>query len=99
LRTQHLAESYGNDATKIPNAEQRRLNASLMEDFLIIGVRNLHGDNGEPVSLEDFHALLYQPDYNRLSRVCWEAVSRVSSRSIAQIEAAAKNLPSDSASS
>lgn len=91
LRMQKAAEAYGNDEKKIPNAEQRRINASLMEDFLIIGVRNLLGDDGEPVSVETFHKLLYQEDYQRLSRMCFDAAAKVSTRSIAQLEYAEKN--------
>ena len=96
LRTIAAAEPYGNDKEKIPNADQRRINASLMEDYLIIGVRNLIGDNGEPVELEEFHRLLYLPDYARLSRSCWLAAGQVSARSATQIEDAVKNLPSGS---
>jgi hypothetical protein len=99
-RTSAAAEPYAGDEKRIPNAEQRRINASLMEDFLIIGVRNLNDeDTNEPVTLEQFHKLLYQPDYGRLSRLCWEAAGRVSARSVAQVEAAAKNSPLDSGSS
>jgi hypothetical protein len=92
------AEPYGGDEKRIPNADVRRINASLMEEFLIIGVRNLH-DGDQEVTLEQFHKLLYRPDYARLTRLCWEAVFKINSRSVAQIETASKNSPQDSASS
>lgn len=93
------AEPYNGEREKIPNAETRKINATLMEQFLIIGVRNLTDKDNNPVTVEQFHKLLFQPDYGRLSRMCWEAASRVSARSIAQVEAAAKNSGPDSASS
>jgi len=98
-RQQAAAESYGGDEKRIPNDVQRRINASLMEDFLIIGVRNLRNGEGEDVTIEQFHKLLYQPDFGRLSRMAWDAAGRVSARSMAQVEAAAKNSPQDSVSS
>ena len=85
------ATAYGGDQQRIPNGEQRRINASLMEEFLIISVRNLEDDEGQPVPIEVFHKLLYQQDYAKLSRMCWDAAARVSTRSVAQIEAAIKN--------
>jgi hypothetical protein len=98
-RTIAAAEPYNGDEKKIPNAEQRRINASLMEEFLIIGVRNLNDKDGQPVPLETFHKLLYQNDYGKLSRMCWEVAGRVSARSMKQVEDAVKNSSSDSASS
>jgi hypothetical protein len=98
-RTAAAAEPYAGDEKRIPNAETRRINASLMQDFLIIGVRNLHHDDtGAEVTVEEFHKFLFQPEYGRLSRLCWEAAGRVSARSIAQVEAAAKNSEQDSGS-
>lgn len=85
------AEPYGGEREKIPNAESRKINASLMEEFLIIGVRNLFNKDGKEVTLEEFHKLLYLPDYGRLTRMCWECVNKVSARSVAQTEAAVKN--------
>lgn len=82
---------YGGDQQRIPNGQQRLINASLMEEFLIIGVRNLVDDDGRPVELEEFHKLLYMPDYAKLSKMCWDAAARVTNRTISQIEAAAKN--------
>lgn len=98
-RTMAAAEPYGGDEKKIPNDVQRRVNASLMEDYLIIGVRNLKDDDGQDVTIERFHKLLYQKDFGRLSRMSWDAAGRVSARSMAQVEAAEKNSGQDSASS
>jgi hypothetical protein len=93
------AEPYNGDQNRIPNAELRRILASLMEEFLIIGVRNLYDKDNKPVELEQFHKFLYRQEYGRLSRMCWEAASRVNTRSMAQIEYLSKNLEKDSGSS
>jgi hypothetical protein len=97
-RTEIASEPYGGNEKKIPNHEQRRINASLMKDYLIIGVRNLKDGEGNDVTLEQFHRFLFQNDYGRLSRMCWEAAGRVSARSMAQVELATKNSPADFAS-
>jgi hypothetical protein len=89
-RLAKAAEPYGGDRSRIPNAEQRRINATLLRDFLVIDVRNLMND-GQPVEVEAFHALLFDPAFTRLARACWDAASRVTARSQAQMEAAAGN--------
>lgn len=84
------AQDYGGDRTLIPNSELRRLNASLLEDFLVLDVKNLK--RGETaVTVADFHAMLYDPAFNRLARACWDAAGRVSTRSMAQLENARGN--------
>jgi hypothetical protein len=84
------AEAYNGDRTRLPNSELRKINASLLEDFLVLDVRNLtDGDQVVPVAV--FHTMLYDPAFNRLSRACWEAASRVTTRSEAQIKAASGN--------
>jgi hypothetical protein len=85
------AEAYNGERERIPNAEGRRINAGLMAEFIVIGVRNLYDKDGEPVTLEQFHQLLHRQEYSRLLRACWEAAGRVNARSLAQVEAAAKN--------
>ena len=89
-RLSKAAEPYAGDRTRIPNAEQRRINASLLTDYLVIGVRNLM-DGETEVAVEDFHKMLVDPSLNRLARACWDAAARVTARSVAQVEAAAGN--------
>jgi hypothetical protein len=90
-RLAKAAEPYQNNAARVPNSALRQLNASLLEDHLIIGVRNLVDENGEPVTLQAFHALLYDPAYNKLMRACWDAAQSISTRSLAQLDAARGN--------
>jgi hypothetical protein len=89
-RLSKAAEPYGGDRTRIPNGEQRRINATLLRDFLVLDVRNLlNGD--EPVSVEAFHAMLFDAAFVRLARACWDAAARITARSAAQMEAASGN--------
>lgn len=99
-RTEKLAEAHMGDRTRIANSEMRKLNASLLEDYLILDVRNLTDDKGEPVSVGLFHAMLYQPEYSRLQRAAWVAAARISTRSVQQLDEARGNslLPSGSTS-
>jgi hypothetical protein len=97
-RTEKLAESFMGDRTRILNSDMRKMNASLIEDYLVIDVRNLTDEKGEPVSVALFHAMLYQPEYARLARASWAAAARISTRSVAQMEDARGNLPKPSAS-
>ncbi len=75
----------------LPNAMQRELNAGLLRDLLVLDVRNLEGDDGIQVSVEDFKAMLDKPNAGRLVRACWEAASRVSSRTTKSTAAALGN--------
>ena len=90
-RVAKAAELYGGNKERIPNSQLRSINASLMEDYVVLDVRNLTDEKGEPVSVKDFHSMLYQPGYGRLARACWEAAAAVSNRSQAQMEAAVGN--------
>jgi hypothetical protein len=91
-RIAKAAEPYGNDRTRVPNSLMRQINASLLEDYLVLDVRNLK--NGEAdVEVGAFHMMLYDAAFNRLSRACWDAASRVTTRSEAQLKSAVGNLP------
>ncbi len=85
------AERYGGERTRIPNSDMRILNADLLRRYLVIDVRNLTDDNGEPVSIAEFHQMLSDQAYGRLARACWEAAGRVSTQSLSQLDAASGN--------
>jgi hypothetical protein len=89
-RVTKAAEPYGGERTRVPNSEMRTINASLLEDFLVLDVRNLR-DGERVVEVAQFHMMLYDPAYNRLARACWEAAGRVTTRSEAQVKAASGN--------
>jgi hypothetical protein len=91
-RLARAANAYNNDQTRIPNAERRKINASLLRDFLVLDVRNLTDDDGHAVACDAFHAMLDDPAYFRLARACFEAAGRVSTQSEAQLRAAQGNF-------
>lgn len=96
-RMSKAAADFNGDRTMIPNSKLREINASLLEDHLVVDVRNLVSA-GNPVPVAEFHSMLYDPAYGKLARACWEAAGRVTTRSVAQVGAARGNLPSPSAS-
>jgi hypothetical protein len=70
----------------LPNATQRQINADLLRKFLVLDVRNLTR-GGEPVAVEEFHGMLSQENAVRLSRACWLAAAKASSRTMKLEEA------------
>jgi hypothetical protein len=85
------AEKYGGDRSRIPNSEGRKIQASLFEDYLILDVRNLSDDDGNPVDVRTFHAMLYDPQFQKLSNACRDAVAKVNARQGEQTGQAEKN--------
>ena len=75
----------------LPNAEQRQINAELLERFLIKDVRNLTDEKDQPVTVAQFHRFMYLQEYNRLSAAAWQAAGRVSNLSAKQLEQALGN--------
>jgi hypothetical protein len=75
----------------VPEALGRKINAELLADFLILDVRNLTHDSGEPVTVAEFRKMLLLPEWDRLARACWDAAAMVTNRSMAQREDAAGN--------
>lgn len=96
-RTRKAAEPYNGDATRIPNAALREVNASLLRDFLVIDVKNLSDDAGQPVTKEAFLDLLDKPEMNRLAQACWAASRRVTSMTKVQADDALGNSDRPSA--
>lgn len=84
---------------KIPNSEMRQINAELLRDFLILDVRNLYDEAGEPVSIKDFHAMLFSQAFDRLSSACWQAAGKVTTASTMAQESAVGNSPKPSETS
>jgi len=91
LRLARAAEPFNNDLTRIPNAVRRTINGDLLREFLVLGVRNLADDDGEPVTRDDFLAMLGDPAYYKLARACFDAAGRVTSKAAEQVKAAMGN--------
>lgn len=97
-RERKAAEPYAGDTTRLPNAVRRSINATLLRDFLVLGVRNLLDDNDEPVAVEAFLDMLDDPACHRLTRACWLAAGRVNAMTAAQVDTALGNSSRPSAS-
>ena len=85
------ADRLGVDRTRLPNAEQRHINAQLLERYLIRDVRNLEDDEGKTVTVEQFHRMMYQQGYEQLSSAAWQAARRISTTTAKQMESALGN--------
>ena len=87
-----LLRKYGT-VTAIPNAVQRVANAELLRGYLIVDVRNLEHDDGTPVTVQEFHAMLDHPKYTRLSDASWRAARRNTVQIADELEIAVGNSP------
>jgi len=76
---------------QLPNAEQRKINAELLERFLIKDVRNLYDEKNELVPISEFHRFMYLPTHSRLASAAWRAAGRVSNMTAKQLEQAVGN--------
>lgn len=97
-RLQKAAQAYNGDQAKIPNGERRSINASLLEDFLILDIRNMVDELGKVVEIKDFHSMLYEPDYSMLSRACWLSAGRVTNTSAEKLKSQLGNSVASSRS-
>jgi len=75
---------------RLPNAEQRKINATLLERYLVKDVRGLT-KGGQPVSVDEFHRLMYLPGYEALAGAAWQAARRISTTTASQMEQAMGN--------
>lgn len=77
----------------IPNAVRRQINAKLLADFLVVDVEGLFKDTAQtqPVTVDEFKALLQDPKYSRLMNACWEAAGSVTRDGANQAEEAEGN--------
>lgn len=71
------AKPYGGDQARIPNAERRQINIELLLEYCVMDVRNLEGDDGQPLPFAEFTDMVRHPDYTDLWRACDNAASRV----------------------
>lgn len=75
----------------IPNAERRRINAELLQEFLVMDVGNCQ-IAGVVVPVIEFHAMLFKPNYVKLAKACWDCAARVSSMTEEQLKSAEGNF-------
>lgn len=90
-RQRKAAAGFGGDVTKLPLAIRREINVECLIEFVVLDVRNLLDDAGEPVTLDQFRALLRDPDYKELVEACYIAAEMVGQRRAAEAEEARGN--------
>ena len=71
------ARGFGGDTAKLPISVSRALLVESLVQNVILDVRNLKDDAGQPVLMPAFVALLRDPDYAELVAACLKAASRV----------------------
>lgn len=78
-RLKKAAEKYDGDIDLIPNGERRQINGELLRDYLVLDVKGVWHDKEKqnPVTADEFRALLGDPSYDRLTSACWRAVGLV----------------------
>jgi hypothetical protein len=90
-RQRRAAVSLGGDVSKLPSGLRRQINIDCLIQHVVLDVRNLEDDKGQPVTAEQFHALLRDPDYSELVVACFSAAGKVGQRRQADLEDAVGN--------
>ncbi|MDN7354345.1 hypothetical protein [Acetobacter senegalensis] len=92
-RLKQAAEKYDGDIDLIPNGERRQINGELLRDYLVLDVKGVWHDKEKqnPVTADEFRALLGNPSYDRLTSACWRAVGLVQVAATAQQQDAEGN--------
>lgn len=78
------AKDHGGDEARIPDAVVDRITAEAAGEHLLIDVAELSGANGEPVTVEDYRALMLDPDYAPLGAAVLVASDRLARRARAE---------------
>lgn len=76
-KVRRVALHYGNDANKIPAAEQRAITVDCLISHVLLDVRGLSDDAGNPVPFGQFCDLLRDPDFSDLFVACIKAATMV----------------------
>jgi hypothetical protein len=90
-KVRRAAMQFGGDASKIPSAVSRAISVDCMIAHVLLGVRGLEDDTGQPVEFAAFVGLLRDPDYGDLFVAAVRAASMVGMRKVADINDALGN--------
>lgn len=82
---------YGGDISRIPTAISTEITADCLADHLVIDVRNIVDDAGNPVSVETFRECIRSPDYPELLMAAIRAAAIVSQMRAEDTADAVKN--------
>lgn len=97
VKTRRASLAVGGDASKIPNSVQRDIRTDCLLEHIVLGVRNLTGDDDKPVPIEQFRDVLRDPDYVELNLACLKAAAAVGRSKAAEVEESAGNFAAPSA--
>lgn len=70
-------QRYRGDSTKITNAENRNLTVDCLAEKCLLNVRNLVGDDDQPVTLPAFVEMMRNPEYSDLFNAAIAACANV----------------------
>lgn len=90
-KMRRAAVRYGGDLAKIPSAVTRGITVESLLDHVLLDVRNIDDDSGNPVSFAQFAEMLHSPDYIDLVVACLKAAAIVGLSKANAIEDAKKN--------
>lgn len=97
-KMRRAAMRFGGDVNKVPISLSREITVDCMIDHVLLDVRNIQDEHGQPVTFEQFCQLLKTPDYYDLVLACLRAAAVVGTHRIDDVQDAAKNLPKHSKS-
>ena len=76
-KLQKAAVGFQGKAEKVPSAIRDSIVADAVADYLVLDVRNLVGRDGQPVTIDQFRALLRDPSCKELIEACLSAAQLV----------------------
>lgn len=90
-RFRAAARKYGGDINKVKGKESHAIVVSTIRDYLLLDVRGVLDQDGNPVPVEVFGQLLGDLNYQLLVKACIDAAGQVGQEKIEDDEEAIKN--------
>jgi len=95
-KLRRAALRYGGDVNKLPGSITRDITVECMIDHVLLDVRHLSDEDGNPIDFAGFKELLRNPDYSDLVIAALKAAAIVGTQRIRNAEDAEKNSPKHS---
>ena len=90
-KQRRAAVGFGGDVDRLPVAIRRKINVDCLIAHVVLDVRNLTDDAGQPINFTQFKELLYDRDYTPLVSACFLAASQVGRRIKLDVDEAVGN--------
>lgn len=90
-RFRAAARKYGGDINKVKGKESHAIVVSTIRDYLLLDVRGVQDQDGNPVTVEVFGQLLGDLNFQLLVKACIDAAGQVGQEKIEDDEIAVKN--------